>query len=68
MSKRFKVSTVHGERQTVFHVVDTQAHADDQPAIVASYGTALYASSARGCACHCRDVHNKKEAHYVENR
>jgi hypothetical protein len=34
---RFKVTTVHGESGSLFHVVDTAAPQDDQPAIVSTF-------------------------------
>jgi hypothetical protein len=33
---RFIVTAWHGESRSIFYVVDTRAHEDDQPCIVAS--------------------------------
>jgi hypothetical protein len=33
---RFIVTAWHGESRSIFYVVDTQAHEDEQPCIVAS--------------------------------
>jgi hypothetical protein len=58
MSHRYKITTEHGEGATVWHVVDTQAHDADQPAILASYSTAKLQGQAHRAAIACRDVHN----------
>jgi hypothetical protein len=60
MSNRYKVTTVHGEMETVYHVVDTLAA--DQPAIVASYGTGKFSSTARKCADMSSDIRNERIA------
>ncbi len=59
---RYKVSTVHGEMGTVHHVVDSEAPEGEQPAIIASFSTAKFASQARALACRVRDVNNKEKA------
>lgn len=47
---RYKVSSRNGERETIYHVVDTQAPEGEQPAIVRSYSTLQHKSGARSCA------------------
>lgn len=36
-ANRYQISTVHGESKSLFHVIDSHAADDDQPAIVATY-------------------------------
>lgn len=55
---RFIVTTQHGERETIYHVVDSQAPDGEQPAIIASYSTKSYSSGARSCAEYSAEVHN----------
>jgi hypothetical protein len=55
---RFAVVTVHGDRETLYHVVDREAHEDEQPAIVSTYSTNAYSSQARSCAVYAAEVHN----------
>ena len=58
MTDRFAVVTVHGERETLYHVVDREAPEGEQPAIVSTYSTQAYTSQARSCAEYSAEVHN----------
>ncbi len=46
---RFKVVVWHGEHRTLFYVVDTAAHQDDQPAVVVTYHSRREADEAARC-------------------
>ena len=58
--ERYKVVVNHGERETVFSVVDTQSSESEQPDVVASYGTGKYASGAERQAKFVRDTFNER--------
>ncbi len=56
---RFKVTTFHGEGESIFHVVDTEAfERTTGEFVLASFSTKAYASKAHSTACFCRDVNN----------
>ena len=59
---RYKVVTVHGEGETLYHVVDTQADAAEQPAIVQSYSTRGH-SGAHSCAIYRAECCNGRGYH-----
>lgn len=59
---RFKVTIVHGERETVYHVVDAQAPEEQQPSIVASYSTKGH-SGAHSCAIYRAECENGRGYH-----
>ena len=59
MSNRYKVTVVHGEVGTVYHVVDSCAPEAEQPLVIGSYSTQAYGSLAHKAACVCRNVHNR---------
>jgi hypothetical protein len=60
---QFGVITVHGEGETIYHVVDRAAPEGEQPAIVASYSTLQYTSGARSCAIYRAEVLNGRGYH-----
>ena len=47
---RYIVTTRHGESGSIASVVDTQAHPDEQPCVLASFSTANYGGSFRARA------------------
>lgn len=64
---RFTIVTNHGERQTIYSVVDTLAPADEQPAVVATYGTAALGGMAPKAARLACDTRNERERRTSKN-
>lgn len=57
---RYKVTTWHGEGDSLYYIVDTEAPEGEQPAVVACYSGRAYGAQAYSAAQLCRDVHNQK--------
>ena len=63
---RYKITTYHGEGDTVFNVVDADAPEGEQPAVVASYSQRKLGKQAHKAAVMCRDVKNGQFAEQAQ--
>jgi hypothetical protein len=55
-ANRFRVTASHGEGASVYHVIDSWAPDDEQPAVVHSFSTREHGARTRAVAETCRDL------------